>query len=116
MRYSEAQLASIWNHRFKEAMVTKAPYTKRWTEYIDAYYGDYFKNKSLPDYKSNLVSNYIFSIVETIRPIMLDNNPKFQSIPRQPSGMDFSSDLNEALLYEWDRENMNMKAIIPIGK
>lgn len=90
-------------------MIHKAPYTKRWLQYMDAYKGDYFKNENLPDYKSNLVSNYIFSIIETIRPIMLDNDPKFQSMPRQPEGLPFSNDLQEALMYEWDREDMNKK-------
>lgn len=106
---AEAMLASRWNFKFKEAMVVKAPITKEWTTFQDAYRGDYFKNKHLPSYKSNAVSNYIFSIIETIRPIMLDNDPKFQTIPRQPTGMDFSTDLNEALAFEWDRENMNVK-------
>ena len=108
-QYEEAQLASLWNYKFKNAMIHKAPYTKRWTTYMDAYKGDYFKNENIPDYKSNLVSNYIFSIVETIRPIMLDNDPKFQSMPRQPEGLPFSNDLQEALMYEWDREGMNKK-------
>lgn len=105
----EVSLASLWNFKFKNAMIHKAPYTKRWLQYMDAYKGDYFKNENLPDYKSNLVSNYIFSIVETIRPIMLDNDPKFQSMPRQPEGLPFSNDLQEALMYEWDREDMNKK-------
>ena len=108
-RYSEQQLASIWAFKFKDAMIHKAPYTKKWQLYTDAYAGDYFKNQNLPDYKSNMVSNHIFSVIETIRPIMLDNDPKFQSMPRQPEGMPFSGDLQEALLYEWDRENMNRK-------
>ena len=107
--YDEQQLASIWNMKFKDAMVSKAPYTKRWNMYMDAYLGEYFKNENLPDYKSDLVSNYIFSVVETIRPIMLDNNPKFSSMPRQPEGMPFANDLQEAFLYEWDREDMNKK-------
>ena len=105
----EVTLASQWHIKFKEAMIHKAPYTKRWLEYIDAYNGEYFKNKNLPEYKSNMVSNFIFSTVETIRPIMIDNDPKFQATPRQPDGMKFSSDLNEALMYEWDREGMNTK-------
>lgn len=105
----QARLVSFWNHKFKEAYVTKAPYMKRWNEYWDAYNGDYFKGKNLPDYKSDLVSNYIFSTIETIRPIMLDNDPQFQSMPRQPEGTAFSSDLNEALMYEWDREGMTTK-------
>jgi len=108
-RYEEQKLASEWNFKFKDAMINKAPYTKRWSTYQDAYNGDYFKSKNLPEYKSNLVSNYIFSIIETIRPIMLDNNPKFQSMPRQPEGLAFSNDLQEALMYEWDRENMSQK-------
>ena len=105
----EAMLASIWNHKFKTAMVHKADYTKRWQTYFDAYNGDYFKNEKLPEYRSDMVSNYIFAVIETIRPIMLDNDPKFQSLPRQPEGMPFSNDLQEALSYEWDREKVNEK-------
>lgn len=106
---NENRLASDWSYKFKNAMITKASYTKRWSTYMDAFTGDYFKNENTPDYKSNLVSNYIFSIVETIRPIMLDNDPKFQAMPRQPDGVPFSNDLQEALMYEWDREHMNEK-------
>lgn len=105
----EAILASYWQQKFKEAMVAKAPYTKRWNTYMSAYAGDYFNNVGAPEYKSNLVSNYIFSIIETIRPIMLDNDPKFQAMPVQPDGRDFADDLNEAFSYEWDREGMNPK-------
>ncbi len=105
----ERELASKWHIKFKEAMIHKAPYTKRWLTYMDAYKGEYFKNTNLPEYKSNMVSNYIFSTVETIRPIMLDNDPVFQSTPRQPEGMDFANDCNEALSYEWDREQMRSK-------
>jgi hypothetical protein len=107
--YSEAQVASIWDKNFKDAMIAKAPYTSRWLTYQEAYDGDYFVNKGIPDYRSDMVSNYIFAKVETIRPIMLDNDPKFQSIPRQPEGMSFSNDINEAMLYEWDRTDMNRK-------
>jgi len=108
-RQSEIQLASNWNFKFKDAMVAKSDYTKRWQVYLDAYNGDYFKNEKKPEYKSDLVSNYIFSIIETVRPIMLDNKPKFQAMPRQPEGMQFSDDLNEAFMYEWDREHMKPK-------
>ena len=65
--YEEQRLASHWNFKFKDAMVTKAPYTKRWQMYMDAYNGDYFKNERRPEYKSDLVSNYVFSVIETIR-------------------------------------------------
>jgi len=105
----ETTLSSIWNRKFLNAIVHKADYTKKWQTYFDAYNGDYFKNESLPEYRSDMVSNYIFSVVETVRPIMLDNDPKFQAMPRQPEGMPLSNDLQEALSYEWDREKVNAK-------
>lgn len=106
---SEALLVSIWSQRFKESMVVKSPYTRRWNDYVDAYNGNYFNNEHLPDYKSNAVSNYVFSIVETIRPIMLDNDPKFLALPRTPDGSDFANDVQSALSYEWDRERLQTK-------
>ena len=108
-RDEAVRLSSYWNQKFKEAMVHKAPYTKRWQDYLAAYNGDYFKNSKLPEYRSDFVSNYVFAIVETIRPIMVDNDPKFQVMPRQAEGMDYSTDVQEALLYEFDREKMNSK-------
>ena len=108
-KQDNAMLVSNWNHKFKIAMVHKAEYTKKWNNYYDAYNGDYFKNTKLPDYRSDMVSNYIFAIVETVRPIMLDNDPKFQAMPRQQEGMKLANDLQEALTYEWDREKVNKK-------
>lgn len=108
-KQAEMRLASHWRTKFKEAMVAKAPFTKKWNKYFDAYKGDYFRKSNLPDYKSNVVANYIFSIVETIRPIMLDNDPKFQAMPRNDVGLKYAEDINKALMYEWDREMMNEK-------
>jgi len=108
-REEEALLASHWARKWKEAVVAKSKYTKEWNTYFDAYRGDYFRRKGLPDYKSNSVSNYIFSIIETIRPIMLDNDPKYQAMPRHQEGLKVAEDLNLALSYEWDREGMNRK-------
>lgn len=105
----DQKLVNKWNNLFKNAMVHKSEYTKRWRSYQNAYNGEYFKNVNLPDYRSDMVSNYIFSIIETIRPIMLDNDPKFQAVARQPEGMNLSNDLQKALTYEWDRENVNEK-------
>ena len=90
-------------------MLHKQNYTKRWKIYKEAYSGDYFKNQSKPEYKSDSVSNYVFSILETIRPIMVDNDPKFQALPLQPEGMQFAEDLQEAFNYEWSREKVNIK-------
>ncbi len=108
---NERALASLWNMRFKDAMVAKSDYTKRWQTYMDAYNGDYFVNESLPDYRSDLVSNYIFSVIETIKPIMLESKAKFCAIGRQAEGLAYAEDVQEALSYEWDREDMSRQLI-----
>jgi hypothetical protein len=95
--------------KFKQAYVAKAPLMDKWKEYMSAYKGTYFQNKNLPDYKSNEISNHVFSTIETIRPIMTDNNPKFLAVPSTPQGMEFSADVQTALDYEWDREKMSLK-------
>lgn len=95
--------------KFRQAYVAKAPLVKKWQEYMSAYKGDYFKNANKPDYKSDQVSNLIFSTIESIRPIMTDNNPKFIAMPYTPEGQDFSADVQMALDYEWDRTKMTTK-------
>lgn len=75
---------------------------------MEAYAG---KNQSQvkPDYASNHVSNFIFSTIETIRPIMTDNNPQFQALARTEEGKGLSGKMQIALDYEWDREGMRNK-------
>ena len=95
--------------KFKQAYVAKAPLMTKWKEYMKAYEGTYFKNDNRPDYKSDQVSNFVLSTLEAIRPLMTDSNPKFLAIPNNPQGQDFSSDVQMALDYEWDREKMATK-------
>lgn len=106
---SEKKLCNWVYTKFKQAYVSKAPLMNKWKDYMKAYKGTYFKNESRPDYKSDEISNMVFSTIETIRPIMVDNNPKFLAVPRTPQGMEFSSDVQIALDYEWDREKMPLK-------
>lgn len=105
----ERKLVEWVYSKFKQAYVAKAPLMDKWKEYMSAYKGTYFQNKNLPDYKSNEISNHVFSTIETIRPIMTDNNPKFLAVPFTPQGMEFSADVQTALDYEWDREKMSLK-------
>ena len=105
----ERKLVEWVYSKFKQAYVAKAPLMDKWKEYMSAYKGTYFQNKNLPDYKSNEISNHVFSTIDTIRPIMTDNNPKFLAVPSTPAGMEFSADVQTALDYEWDREKMGLK-------
>lgn len=105
----EKKLAEWVHNKFKQAYVAKAPLMKKWQDYMSAYDGSYFVNDSRPDYKSNQVTNLVFSTIESIRPIMTDNNPKFIAVPNNPQGLEFSNDVQMALDYEWDREKMATK-------
>ena len=105
----EKKLAERVHTEFKQAYVAKAPLMKKWQDYMSAYDGSYFVNDSRPDYKSNQVTNLVFSTIESIRPIMTDNNPKFIAVPNNPQGLEFSNDVQMALDYEWEREKMPTK-------
>ena len=105
----ERKLVEWVYSKFKQAYVAKAPLMDKWKTYMSAYKGTYFQNQNIPDYKSNEISNMVFSTIETIRPIMTDNNPKFLAVPNTPTGMEFTADVQTALDYEWDREKMPLK-------
>ena len=105
----ERKLSEWVNTKFKQAYIAKAPLAEKWKKYMKAYTGELFIDESRPSYKSNEVSNLIFSCVEAIRPIMTDNNPKFIAMPVTPEGQNFSNTIQMALDYEWDRERMGLK-------
>lgn len=107
----EIRLCESINYKFKKAYVSKAPLMVDWKKYMRAYTGEMFRDESKPDYKSNQISNFIFSVIETIRPIMVDNNPKFLALPATPEGGEVSSTVQMALDHEWDREKMNSKLV-----
>lgn len=104
----EIRLAQLSFNRFKDSMVAKSDKTKKWKECIDIYFG-YMANKNRPDYKSDVIVNHVFKTIETIRPIMVDNNPKFIALARTEDGIDKSEAIQKALDYEWDREKMRIK-------
>ena len=105
----ERKLCDWVNTKFKQAYVAKSPLATKWQEYMKAYTGELFVDNSRPSYKSNEVSNLIFSTIEAIRPIMTDNNPKFIAMANNPDGQEFCNTVQMALDYEWDREKMGLK-------
>jgi hypothetical protein len=106
---SEEMLASYVYTKFNHSMSDKEMLVREWETYMKAYENEDFVNVSKPDYKSDVLTNYIFGTIETIRPIMLDNNPKFQVLPRVPEARSNSLNLERALSYEYDREKVATK-------
>lgn len=105
----EANLSSWIYGKFRESMVSKSPETKTWKKCIEAYNGTLYANSNKPSYKSDAVINLVFKTIETIRPIMIDNNPRFTVLARNKEGIDKSSIVQKAMDYEFDRERVNVK-------
>lgn len=102
----EKALASWAYSKFKDAMIAKQPYTERWMTYLNAWNNDLYEKNNMPSYKTNHVSNFIYSSIESMRPILFDSNPRFEAIPVTPDAMQYSLDISTALDYEWHRTNM----------
>lgn len=102
----EAKLAADCLQRFKDAMLAKAPFTERWLEYLNAWDNSLYEKHNGPSYKTNHVSNFIYSTIESMRPILFDHNPKFEAIPVTADGMQYANDINSILDWEWHRTGM----------
>ena len=92
--------------KFKDAMLAKEPYATRWLNYLNAWDNSLYENQSAPSYKTNHVSNFIYSTIESMRPILFDQNPKFEAIPVTADAMPYSNDITTILDWEWHRTNM----------
>jgi hypothetical protein len=102
----EKALSSWGAQLFKDAMSAKEKYTANWFKYLNAWNNSLYESTSSASYKSNQISNFIFSTIESMRPIMFDNNPKFEVIPVSKEAIPFVGDINQALDYEWHRTKM----------
>lgn len=92
--------------KFREALIAKEPYTSRWMNYLNAWDNTLYEDTLTPSYKTNHVSNFIYSTIESMRPVLFDQNPRFEAIPVTAEGMQYSNDINTILDWEWHRTNM----------
>jgi hypothetical protein len=102
----EKKLAAWANQKFKDSMTAKEDTTAKWLDYMNAYDNSLYEDASIPSYRTNEVSNFIYSTIESMRPIMFDGNPKFQAIPVTAEAKEFCHDINRAFDYEWDRSGI----------
>lgn len=106
---AERDLVDDIKRKFDDARNAKMPKLSLWNDCINAYNSDYFKNNNRPDYKSDEISNFIFSTIETIRPIMVDNDPKIIILPKSPEGIDSVDKIQSMFDSEWKRAKMGKK-------
>ena len=105
----EQKVVDHWSDKFKRSMIHKSKETLEWKKYWSAYTGEMFLGSDKPSYKSDQISNFIFSTIETIRPIMVDGDPAFLAMAKNTEGIDKQALVQTALDYEFNRENMSEK-------
>lgn len=105
----DSKLVNYWHDKFKQSMIHKSKETMAWHDYWDAYTGEYYRKSDKPDYKSDQISNFIFSTIETIRPIMVDGDPAFVAMATSEDGLETQDKIQTALDHEFDREEMGAK-------
>ena len=104
----EKLLSSSVYQKFRDAMVAKSKYTERWLKYLNAWDNTLYEDKKVPSYRTNHVSNFIYSSIESMRPVLFDQNPKFEAIPVTAEGMQYSQDITSILDWEWHKTNMQL--------
>ncbi len=120
---SEKKLVSLVQYMYRKSYNNMSEEHGKWEDSLKAHSGEYFK-ENLPSYKSQNISNFVFSTIETIKPIMLANNPEFTVLPsdtlateyllqpqdpNQPqplSPFEKAKKANACLHYEWNRTKM----------
>ncbi len=106
----EKQNLADWTYqKFKASLTAKEPIAREWNKYIDAYNGK--RPGAKVDYKSDLKTNFVFSTIESIRPIMADEEPCVDVLPRNQEGVESADVITKCLQYEFDREGMRTKIL-----
>lgn len=90
---------------YRNSYANKSTLNKNWDTYYKAYTGEYFK-QNLPVYKNQNIENFVFSTIETVKPVMLSENPKILALPQSEDMQTKSDSVQKALDYEWQRTHM----------
>ena len=67
---------------YRNTYSEQQPLYEQWDRCYKAYDGSLF-GKDKPSWASDQISNYIFSTVETIKPIILAQLPKIVALPKK---------------------------------
>lgn len=105
----EAESKAKWVfQRYKEAKGFKKNYDGNWDRYYKLYMGQHWQTNR-PEWKSAPVINFIFSVIETIIPIMTDSNPTITAVPRMPDDAGIAEVISNILKKVWADNRMQLK-------
>lgn len=104
----EENIVTKVKQMYQKSYDAKASLHSKWKKNYKAYNGELFDNQT-PSFRSNEVSNYVFSTIETIKPIMLNDNPKTNVVPKDNNMYDKARVVQCILDNEWKRAKMFKK-------
>lgn len=101
----EQAMLSRLIHLYEVAVSDKSRWTKHWKTNYRFYMGQQWGTR--PEWKSSPIENHVFSKIETMVPILTDNRPKIDTLPRQPEYMEYAETIQKLMNYLWTRNNMD---------
>lgn len=104
----EQALATSVLNAFKEAKRYRAQFDKNWERWYRLYAGQHWDGPR-PEWRSTPVVNFIFSTIETILPIMTDNNPQINVIPKNEDSQEMSAIMGAIMEKLWTSNRMGLK-------
>lgn len=104
---TEETVAGVYRE-FREAKEHKLIYSKDWIRYYLLYASKHW-NGDQPAWMSTPVVNLVFSVVETMVPILTDSRPQIVVSPRSPEDEGISQVLGAILEWLWEANDMEVK-------
>jgi len=104
---NQAIATSVLN-AYREAKRFRAQYDKNWERWYRLYAGQHWDGPR-PEWRSTPVVNFIFSTIETILPIMTDNNPQINVLPKNEDSQTMSAIMGEIMETLWTKNGMPLK-------
>lgn len=80
------------------------PYWELFNEFEDAYLS--YIDSSDWEWRSKVFHPEVFSLIETLLPRMMSNNPRVDAVPRGPEDKDQSEIIQDLITYQWERADM----------
>lgn len=93
---------------YREAKRFRAQFDKNWERWYRLYAGQHWDGPR-PEWRSTPVVNFIFSTIETILPIMTDNNPQINVVPKNQDSQQMSAIMGTIMEKLWCTNSMPMK-------
>ena len=105
---TQAKLAEQVLHAYKEAKAYRSTYDRQWDRWYRLYSGQHWDGPR-PEWRSTPVVNFIFSTIETILPIMTDNNPQINVVPKNSASGPTASIMGTIMEKLWVDNDMDIK-------